>query len=88
MGVPGKLVYLDCKILGPEEFQLFWGWPPITKARKASSRCKAKSKSLKLQKPITHAVVEYMDEGEWRRIKTKTSPFLFKGMVYYDDISA
>ena len=83
MAVPEKVFFIDCKFLGQNEFSISWGWPLVcedapaetNKADEATNR-----NSEVVDKSLVHAVIEYRENREVKRVKALTSPYIFKGM--------
>ena len=93
LAVPEKVFFVDCKVLGLEEFSISWGWPLVyeqdvpeeTKKTEAATNTGPEV----VDKSLLHAVIEYKEGQEVKRVKALTSPFIFKGMLcqqYYSSL--
>ena len=74
--VPRKLFYLDCKIIASDEIEISWGWPqePIEGEHEGQD-----SFTVEIDKSVTHAVIEYKEGEELKRVKAETSPYVLAG---------
>ena len=80
IAVPGKVLYLDCFILGAETFQLSWGLPLVSNDGEASAEASSEISSMGVIDPtVTHAVIQYRDQGHICKVEAKTSPYTFTG---------
>ena len=84
MAVPEKVFFVDCKVLGRKEFAISWGWPLVCEQDGTEERerteAATKPSSEVVDKSLVHAVIEYSEDKEVKRVKALTSPYIFKGM--------
>ena len=83
MAVPGKVFFIDCKVLAPIEFEISWRWPLVSVTDDHQEKKNSdEEKNLMLNvvdKSLMHAVIEYRERGQVKRLTAKTSPYIFKG---------
>ena len=70
--------YVDCKVIGPTEFEISWGWP-MSNVVELSAPGQDGASARPIDKTVTHAVIEYTDGDEVKQVTVKTSPHTFKG---------
>ena len=73
------MFYLDCKTIGPEKFEISWGWPLVLLDDRQTDESDSDVPSLETDKTVTHAVIEYIEGRETKRIIAETSPYVFTG---------
>ena len=79
---PGKMFYVDCKAEEPEQVKISWGWPVVLiDGQTDTSDSDALHKEN--DKTVTHAVIEFKENGEVKRVTAETSPYIFKGNTYH-----
>ena len=69
------MLYLDCKSVGENQFELTWGLPIEVK----QGDCHDAEIEV-VDKSVTHMVVGHKSGGqEWVDVKVEKSPFRFEG---------
>ena len=84
IAVPEKVFFVDCNALGPNEFAISWGWPLVSEQDVPEETLEATISEV-VDKSVLHAVIEYSDSGLVWRVNTSTSPYIFKGIMLYNN---
>ena len=90
--IPGKMYYIDCKTLDQDQIELSWGWP-LALSDGQTDASYSDVPSYGSDKTVTHAVIEFKEKGEIKRVTTSTSPYIFTGkslrciMIWFITIS-
>ena len=84
MSVPGKVLYLDCLVLGRKTFQISWGLPLVSSwSDSVSEEALTKSNMGKVDPSVSHVIIQYIDQGEVCNVKVETSPYIFEGDDFF-----
>ena len=85
------MIYTDCRFLDQQTVEISWGWPVVS-SEVTFSDSRAGAESIELlssddvntsarvvDKSVTHAVIQYMEDGQHKKVTAKKSPFIYKG---------
>ena len=65
-------------MLALEEFEISWGWP-LSKTVELSTTAEDSSIVAAMDKTVTHAVIEYLEGEDLKKVTVLTSPYFFRG---------
>ena len=72
---PGKVLFLDCKVLGQDEIEISWGWPLVSMEAVPSDS----GITGVVDKSVTHVIIQYKEGEQLKRITAEKSPCIIKG---------
>ena len=81
MAVPGKVRFLNCKVLSPQKFRITWAWPLVDTDTEGNAASDKECTEM-MDSTITHAVIEYKQGVQLQRTSLDNPAFIYDGMFY------
>ena len=73
------MIYLDCKQIGLDKFEISWGWPKVICEEDPGTDTQSAGCLGIMDKTVTHAIIQYRDGGRVEEDTAERSPYVFEG---------